>query len=278
MSEPGSRRRKGTLRRKTIGRMVLFLRTVWWLTLALMVALIALAIARREPLPAIGMATPAATLTAESAVTATETAYAPVASATPWPTMTPHRPASSPIPKGKRIGILAGHFGPQNDPGAVCPDGLREVDINLAVAQRVAAALCDEGYDVDLLEEFDPLLEEYRADAFVSIHADSCEIAEASGFKVARAVDSAIPEIEDRLVECLYQEYEAATGLRRHESSITPAMHGYYAFRRIALETPGAIIELGFMLADHDLLTRDPDRLARGIVSGLLCFLEPNGD
>jgi hypothetical protein len=81
--------------------------------------------------------------------------------------------------------------------------------------------------------------------------------------------------VEDRLVECLYQEYEAATGLVRHESSITPAMHGYHAFRQIALQTPGAIIELGFMLADRRALTKDPDRLAQGIVNGLLCFLEP---
>jgi N-acetylmuramoyl-L-alanine amidase len=139
----------------------------------------------------------------------------------------------------------------------------------------VVAALRDQGYDVDLLEEFDERLEGYRADAFVSIHSDSCDIPEASGFKVARAWDSAIPDTEDKLVECLYQEYEQATGLARHESSITPAMHGYHAFRQIALETPGAIIELGFMLADRRALTRDPGRPAQGIVNGLLCFLEP---
>lgn len=251
--------------------MALSLRTIWWATLALGLAIIGLAIWRGDPLPSITMATPTST----SAPTATETAYVPIPTPTPWPTLTPPRPKASPVPKGKRIGILAGHHGPQNDPGAVCEDGLREVDINLAVAERVVAALREQGYDVDLLEEFDELLDDYRADAFVSIHADSCDIEQASGFKVAHAWDSAIPDIEDRLVECLYQEYEAATGLRRHESSITPAMHGYHAFRQIAPETPAAIIELGFMLADRPTLTDDPDLPAQGIVNALLCFLEP---
>lgn len=275
MSEPRRGKRKSSLRRRTMRRMVLYLRTIWWVTLALAAAVIILALSRGELLPSVSMTMRTPTGTSAPVATVTETAYVPVSTPTPWPTLTPFRPKASPIPKGKRIGILAGHLGPQDDPGAVCPDGLREVDINLAVAERVVAALRNQGYDVDLLEEFDERLDEYRADAFVSIHSDSCDIPGASGFKVARAWDSAIPDVEDRLVECLYQQYEAATGLPRHESSITPAMHGYHAFRQIALQTPGAIIELGFMLADRGALTRDPDRPAQGIVNGLLCFLEP---
>lgn len=245
------------------------LQLAWWTTLALLIGLVLIALWRGERPPS------AIFRTVTAAATSTLTATRPAASPTPWPTLTPQKPKATPVPKGKRIGILAGHLGPENDPGAVCPDGLREVDINRAVAERVAAMLWEQGYDVDLLEEFDSRLEGYRADAFVSIHSDSCDIREASGFKVARAWDSAIPDVEDRLVECLYREYEKATGLRRHESSITPAMHGYHAFRQIALETPGAIIELGFMLGDRRMLTSDPDRLAQGIVNGVLCFVEP---
>ena len=278
MSETRRKKRKSVLRRRTIRRMALSLRTAGWATLALAIALVAFAIWRGDPLPTITMTARTPTSEAAPVATASETPYVPVPTPTAWPTLTPFRPRSSPVPKGKRIGILAGHYGPQNDPGAVCPDGLREADINLAVAERVVAALCNQGYDVDLLQEFDPALEEYRADAFVSIHSDSCEIPDASGFKVARSQDSAIPEIEDRLVECLYREYEAATGLARHESSITPAMHGYHAFRQIALETPGAIIELGFLLTDRQVLTRNPDRPAQGVVNALLCFLEPEGN
>ncbi len=182
---------------------------------------------------------------------------------------------SLPIPglagslEGRRVGLVAGHSG--NDSGAVCPDGLREVDVNQAVALRTAERLRRVGAQVDVLDEFDDRLVSYQADALVSIHSDSC--ISASGFKVARAVASMIPEIEDRLVACLYQAYGEATGLPRHDGSITVDMTQYHAFRVIDPETPAAIIELGFLGGDRHMLTREQDRLAEGVAQGLLCFL-----
>jgi len=170
------------------------------------------------------------------------------------------------------VGIVAGHW--QNDSGAVCPDGLEEVSINLDVATRVVAILQYEGYDAELLAEYDDKLPGYRADALVSIHTDSCEIPEASGFKVARLAASSIPEIEDRLVNCLIREYGKATGLAFHKYSITFDMTSYHAFREIDPETPGTIIELGFMAADRDLLTENSYAAAQGIARGIACFLE----
>lgn len=178
-------------------------------------------------------------------------------------------PTSQPPPK---VGIVAGHYG--FDSGAVCPDGLQEVEITLAVAQKVVALLERKGYRVELLGEFDDALLGYQADAFVSLHADSCEVPGASGFKVARVTNSAVPEEEDRLVECLWDKYEQWTGLARHEDSITPDMRQYHAFRKIAPETPGAIIEMGFMLEDRNTLLYEQDKVARGIASGIICFLE----
>ncbi|MGQ9733368.1 MAG: N-acetylmuramoyl-L-alanine amidase family protein [Candidatus Zipacnadales bacterium] len=180
-------------------------------------------------------------------------------------------PTSLPTRTRPRIGIVAGHW--QYDSGAVCPDGLREVDINLAVARRVVAILQAQGYDVDLLAEFDEAIQGYVADAFVAIHSDSCEWWGVSGFKVARVSNSAVPEAEDRLVECLWREYERATGLARHENSITPDMQWYHAFRKIDPETPGAIIELGFMSEDRDMLLNHQDALAQGVAQGILCFM-----
>jgi N-acetylmuramoyl-L-alanine amidase len=205
-------------------------------------------------------------------VTASTGAVTPPLTPRPSPTAGP--PTPSPVPQGKHVGIVAGHYGPQNDPGAVCPDGLREVDINLAVAERVVMRMRGLGYEVDLLEEFDNRLGGYRADVMLSIHADSCELPEPSGFKVARVSFSAIPEIEDRLVECLYEHYGFVTDLPRHDYSITPDMDGYHNFLKIDPQTPGAIIEMGFMAADRHILVRRPDLLAEGIVRGLLCFLE----
>ena len=172
----------------------------------------------------------------------------------------------------RRVGIVAGHW--QNDSGAVCPDGLTEVEINLDIARRAAALLIEAGYNVEVLAEFSPKLEDYQADALISIHTDSCNIPEASGFKVARVLQSALPEEEDRLVECLRREYERATGLYYHKDSITYDMQEYHAFYEIAPQTPAAIIEMGFMDADRTLLTKHPDLAAEGIARGVICFLE----
>jgi len=186
----------------------------------------------------------------------------------PVPTDTPV-PTSEPPPK---VGIVAGHY--ESDSGAVCPDGLQEVEINLAIAEKVVALLRRKGYQVELLGELDEALFGYQADAFVSLHSDSCDIPGASGFKVARVTNSAVPEEEDRLVGCLWDEYEKWTGLARHEDSITLHMRQYHAFRKIDPYTPGAIIEMGFMLDDRSILLYEQDKVARGIASGVICFLE----
>jgi N-acetylmuramoyl-L-alanine amidase len=191
------------------------------------------------------------------------------------PTPEPGRASS---PPARRIGIVASHSG-GNDTGAVCPDGLTEVEINLDVARRVAHTLQDLGYQVELLEEFDARLEGYRADALVSIHADSCEdypdaTPPASGFKVASVEDSLVPDVEARLVACLAQCYAARTGMYFHANSITYDMTRYHTFYEIDGQTPAAIIETGFMRKDRDVLTGQTDQVAQGIVDGIICFLD----
>jgi len=176
------------------------------------------------------------------------------------------------VPLGFKVGIVAGHW--KSDSGAVCDDGLQEVSINLDVAARVVSILQYEGYDAELLPEYSEKLTGYEADAFLSIHTDACNVPEASGFKVARVAASAIPEEEDRLVACLIQEYADATGLSFHRNSITYDMQEYHAFNEIDPLTPGAIIELGFMGADRELLTEDAYHVAQGIARGIACFLE----
>ncbi|MDM8528831.1 N-acetylmuramoyl-L-alanine amidase [Anaerolineales bacterium HSG24] len=170
------------------------------------------------------------------------------------------------------VGIVAGHKG--YDPGAVCDDGLTEAEVNSTVSVEVVSLLKRKGIQADLLNEFDDRLTAYQADALISIHADSCNIAGASGFKVARVTDSAIPEAEDRLVDCLNQEYGRYTGLPMHPASITDNMTNYHAFREINSQTPGVIIEMGFLLDDRYLLEKKPKIVARGIAAGVLCFLE----
>jgi N-acetylmuramoyl-L-alanine amidase len=191
---------------------------------------------------------------------------------------TPTLPAGFPTPTTRanpRIGIVAGHSG--NDSGAVCPDalgGIREVDINLSIATLVRKNLLDLGYDVDLLAEFDSRLNGYQATALVSIHADSCDYIEgATGFKVAAAASTLYPEQASRLTNCLQTRYVQITNLELHPGSVTLDMTDYHAFSEIDSFTPAAIIEVGFMNLDRQILTQQPELLAQGVTSGILCYI-----
>ncbi len=177
-----------------------------------------------------------------------------------------------------RIGVVSGHRG--NDSGAVCPDGLTEASINFNVATMVVRDLRAFGYTVDLLDEFDPRLNNYQAVALVSIHANSCQDYgyTASGYLIsAAAARPTTRSVDDLLVECVAREYGNAAAIERLPG-VTIDMTDYHAFREIHPQTPAAILELGFMLADRDLLTNQAERLAQGIVQGVLCFVEPARD
>lgn len=184
-------------------------------------------------------------------------------------------PTVTPTPIPPPIALLAGHSGGA-DTGAICPDGLREVDVTVDVAQRAKALLEARGYRVDILAEFDARLSATRRDyaprAFLAIHADSC-IYYASGYKVARAEFSANPEEDDRLTHCVSSAYAAASQLPFHAGSITRDMTHYHALNEISPQTPAAIIELGFLGSDHDLLKNKRDVLAMGISDGVDSFL-----
>jgi len=195
-------------------------------------------------------------------------AIIPLAGSTPVPSVEP----ADPTPHVPHVGIIAGHTG--SDSGAVCPDGLQEVQINTEIARRVVALLNQRGWQADLLDEFDVRLNGYQADALISIHADSCTYPGKSGFKVARAESSYIPGDEDRLVACLSRFYQARTGLAFDANTITYDMTRYHAYYEINQNTPAAIIEAGFMLDDRELLVERPEVVAQGIVDGLICFVE----
>jgi N-acetylmuramoyl-L-alanine amidase len=180
------------------------------------------------------------------------------------------------LPPGPLVGIVAGHWG--NDSGSVCPDGVTEQQVNLEIAKRVVELLRRHGYWVDLLQEFDGRLQGYRANVLVSIHADSCEPIEAeppaTGFKVARSAASAIPTTEDKLVNCIKNEYAKVTGLPFHANSITIDMTSYHSFGEINPDTPAAIIETGFLHLDYNMLVNQPELPAQGIANGIICFID----
>ena len=185
-------------------------------------------------------------------------------------------PAASPTPGNNfHIGLVVGHWG--HDVGAICPESLgghREVDINYTVADLTRQYLQSEGIQVDLLKEFDENLDGFEANALISIHADTCEyIPElGTGFKVAETVENKRPEQAARLMACLENRYGTATGLRK-DTRLTTDMTSYHAFNEISPNTPAVIIETGYMNQDRELLTQQPELVARGITEGILCYL-----
>ncbi len=177
-----------------------------------------------------------------------------------------------------RIGIVAGHNG--NDSGAVCTDengqvDLTEADVNLEIAELVQKALVAQGFQVDLLNEFDTRLNGYRAVALISIHNDSCEYIndEATGFKVASSLDTRDVNRAQRLNACMVDRYQRATQLFYHSNSITRDMREYHAFSEIDPNTITAIIETGFLNLDRDILTNQTELVASGVTQGILCFI-----
>jgi N-acetylmuramoyl-L-alanine amidase len=183
----------------------------------------------------------------------------------------------TPMPQ-LRIGIVAGHSG--NDSGAVCTDAngqvtLTEADVNLSIAKIVQKNLVDQGFQVDLLNEFDTRLNGYRAVALVSIHNDSCEYIndQATGFKVASSLETRDVNRAQRLTACLVDRYQHTTGLTFHANSITRDMRDYHAFSEIDPNTITAIIETGFLNLDREILTHQTNRVAEGVTQGILCFI-----
>ena len=184
---------------------------------------------------------------------------------------------ATPTPRGRPlIGIVVGHWDDTTkDPGSVCADiPLTEFEVNQNVATRVQDLLIAKNIDVELLKEFDPRLSGYKASALISIHADSCDYIndQATGFKVAAAMSNPQPQLSARLTACLRQRYQQDTGLQPH-NSITADMSSYHAFDEIDKNTTAAIIEVGFLNLDRDILTQGVDKVAQGVTDGILCFI-----
>lgn len=177
------------------------------------------------------------------------------------------------------VGIIAGHSGPITDPGAVCYDEnneviLTELEINLAVAQQVYRLMLQQGYDMQLMEEFDPRLANYDGAALISIHANDCsDYGEfVSGYLISFAESRPQNGADFRLQECIAQYYGEGSGLPRR-FGFTRDVTDYHVFREINVNTPSVILELGFMLGDREFLTTQTDAMANAIVRGILCYL-----
>jgi len=190
------------------------------------------------------------------------------------------------LPGPARVGVQAGHWLIEELPEELArlrsstgarAGAYREVDANLRIARRVVEQLRKAGVDAELLPATVP--PGYRADAFVSIHADGASRPNVRGWKAAtpwRASDASRD-----LLEALSFTYSRFTGLPEDRYGTTYNMRGYYAFSprrsRYAIHpsTPAVIIETGFVTVPEDraVLFGEPESAALGISSGILRFL-----
>ncbi len=153
--------------------------------------------------------------------------------------------------------------------------GRNEAQVTLDIAQRVATLLRDKGLTVEVLPATVPT--GYKADLFISLHADGSASTAARGYKVSTRWRSEVAALDALLVQSLDTGYAKVTGMPQN-GSITRAMRGYYAYStyrgeeyRLGAETPAAILEMGFMsnATDRAVMFNKPDLIARGVVAGV---------
>lgn len=195
----------------------------------------------------------------------------------------------------QKVGIESGHLGRTVGAlGAVCPNGIREVDVAKSVSDKVASTLRRDGYTVNVLTgvlmkggKQDPkgiwVHRGYSAAVFVSLHLDVCNT-KAVGFKVARwkgykadGTDGS-GDASDRLVSAIWREYGLITRQKKHTSTITNAMRLYYGLgptSGISPSTPGAILELAF-LSEYGLTGSQAGhwKMAYGVVNAITAFFD----
>lgn len=181
---------------------------------------------------------------------------------------------------GRRVVLDPGHGG--RDPGAIGPSGIREKDVNLAIALLAAEALREQGLEVVLTRDGDQEVElreradkanASQADVFVSIHANSASNAAVGGtgtYTYAPPDTTPGPEREVRLylARLLQEELVRALGLR--DAGIFEA--NFAVLRYTAM--PAALVEVAFLsnpaeeqlLANPEFQRQAAAAIARGIV------------
>jgi len=219
---------------------------------------------------------------------ATQAAPASAMTATPgeadWlaPELQPIEPLAGPFV----VAIQAGHWQADELPDELSrlrastgatSHGIREVDVNLAVARSLQTLIEARGWSAILLPSTIP--PGLRADVFVAIHADWGATSSIHGWKVAAPWRPSPASLA--LAAAIKESFGSESSLAQDLSGVTIGMRGYYAFsyRRfvhtISPFTPSAIVELGFLTnqRERELLVDHPEYWAGILDRGIARFL-----
>ncbi|SMB92575.1 N-acetylmuramoyl-L-alanine amidase [Thermanaeromonas toyohensis ToBE] len=191
---------------------------------------------------------------------------------------------SKPSLKGSKIVLDPGHgTDPQGpDPGAIGPTGVKEKDVNLAIALKLAQLLRAEGARVYLTREGESTsfslaerayyANDLKADVFISIHSNS-SLNPAVGGTATYIYAPPGTELEEqrderlRLARCIQESLVAALGLR----NIGILEANFSVLRNTQM--PSVLVEVAFISnPEEEKLLNDPAfqaKAAAGILEGL---------
>ena len=182
-----------------------------------------------------------------------------------------------------KIYIDQGH-NPDNPNSGAEGNGYREQDLVYEIGQQTAARLRGMGFDVRLSRPTPAIqlgtsvssslaarvndANNWGADYFLSLHANSSEISSASGTEAfVYRRNSAAEDLADDLVLRITE----ATGLADRGVFARP---GLYVLRKTRM--PAVLVELGFITnrRDAELMAYSPGLFAAGIANGFLTYLQ----
>jgi N-acetylmuramoyl-L-alanine amidase len=185
-----------------------------------------------------------------------------------------------------RVALQVGHLDARAHPDELArlrtstgarSGGLREVDVNLAVAEALANRLARAGVRVELLPATVP--PGYRADVLLAVHADANVDPARRGYKSAHR-EPPRNRREPWLRRAVDAAYLAAAPLPHDAANVTGAMLDYYAFAHRRLRhaahpaTAGLIVELGYLSHPQDRAWLDrAEAPARALAEGVLGYL-----
>ncbi|MBQ8894694.1 MAG: N-acetylmuramoyl-L-alanine amidase [Clostridia bacterium] len=183
-----------------------------------------------------------------------------------------------------KVVIDAGH-NPQGVNAGAEGNGLREQDINYAVAQELAALLrADPNFEVRLtrntptevlgttnassLQQRVQIANSWPADYFISIHANASTNPEANGTEVYTYRNTgAAHELAEEIQEAIVEEMQMKDlGVKTNPS--------LYVLRRTTM--PAVLVELGFITNREDArkMSENPEGFARAIYNGMLDYFD----
>ncbi len=188
---------------------------------------------------------------------------------------------------GKTIIIDAGHGG--FDPGAIGVSGVKEKDVNLAIAKRLAAYLKQAGVTVIETRPADNALadtkkgdmarrkeiaEENNADIFISVQANRFPQQQYRGAQVFYHKQS---EEGKALATNIQDEIKANL---KNTTRVAMPIDNVYVVRSLAI--PSIVVEVGFLSnPEEEKLLENPayqDQMAYNIFLGIIKFYSDNPD